>query len=189
VSVANLPFRCAGATPAAISLGTITPINQPIARLYGPTTTEMPVARSQAPWRAPIQAALCRQRAHHHGWRQDQIPIVLAAEPVPHFPRLRALALFGRRPPQCEPRLVIAGVQKPAHEWARPVPAARRRSRERPWARRKGWLLRKSRAAAHGQLSKIRVRDTAEGDEPTTTGRAQGAGRSIRGARPAKEQW
>jgi hypothetical protein len=30
-----LPFRCAGATPAAISLGTITPINQPIASRYG----------------------------------------------------------------------------------------------------------------------------------------------------------
>jgi hypothetical protein len=31
VSVANLLFRCAGATPAAIFVGPITPINQPIA--------------------------------------------------------------------------------------------------------------------------------------------------------------
>src|SRR5882762_2641071 len=36
-----------------------------------------------------------------------QIPVVLAAQPVPNFPRLRALALFGRRsveraePPCC----------------------------------------------------------------------------------------
>jgi len=29
-----------------------------------------------------------------------QIPIVLAAPPLPNFPRLRALALFGRRPHQ-----------------------------------------------------------------------------------------
>jgi hypothetical protein len=47
----------------------------------------------------PMQVA---HRAHHHRRRQDQIPIALAAEPVPHFPRLRALVLFGRRPPQCE---------------------------------------------------------------------------------------
>jgi len=39
---------------------------------------------------------------------------VLAAQPVPNFPRLRALALFGRRPAQHAERLVVAGVQKPA---------------------------------------------------------------------------
>jgi hypothetical protein len=31
---------------------------------------------------------------------------------VPYFPRLRALALFGRRPAQSAERLVVAGVQK-----------------------------------------------------------------------------
>jgi hypothetical protein len=36
VSVANLPLRCAGATPAAISLGPITPIDEPITRRCGP---------------------------------------------------------------------------------------------------------------------------------------------------------
>src|SRR6266851_4335165 len=30
-----------------------------------------------------------------------------AAPPVPHFPRFRALALFGRRPPQCVDSLVM----------------------------------------------------------------------------------
>ena len=35
---------------------------------------------------------------------------------VPHFPRLRALALFGRRLVERAERLGIAGVQKPAHE-------------------------------------------------------------------------
>jgi hypothetical protein len=41
--------------------------------------------------------------------RSNPHPIALAAEPVPHFPRPRALALFGRPPPQCEAPLVIAG--------------------------------------------------------------------------------
>src|SRR5262249_33058153 len=39
--------------------------------------------------------------------------MALAAQPPRNFPRLRALALFGRRPPQCDAPLVIAGVQKP----------------------------------------------------------------------------
>jgi hypothetical protein len=33
--------------------------------------------------------------------------IALAAQPLPNFPRLRALALFGRRPPECEAPLVM----------------------------------------------------------------------------------
>jgi hypothetical protein len=35
-------------------------------------------------------------------------------QPVPKTPRLRALALFGRRPAERAESLVIAGVQKPA---------------------------------------------------------------------------
>src|SRR6266849_2997345 len=35
------------------------------------------------------------------------ISIAPAAPPVPHFPRFRALALFGRRPPQCVDSLVM----------------------------------------------------------------------------------
>ncbi len=42
-----------------------------------------------------------------YGRRETQIPIALAAQPAPNFPRLRALALFGRRPPECEAPLVI----------------------------------------------------------------------------------
>jgi hypothetical protein len=34
----------------------------------------------------------------------------------PYFPRLRALALFGRRPAQSAERLVVAGVQKPEQQ-------------------------------------------------------------------------
>ena len=55
----------------------------------------------------PIQVAWRQLRAHHHGRRENQIPIALAAQPAPNFPRLRALALFGRRPPECEAPLVI----------------------------------------------------------------------------------
>ena len=55
----------------------------------------------------PIQVAWRQLRAHHHGRRESQIPIALAAQPAPNFPRLRALALFGRRPPECEAPLVI----------------------------------------------------------------------------------
>ncbi len=59
-------------------------------------TTEMPSARFLAPLPTPMQVALCQHRAHH-GRRENQIPIALAAHPAPNFPRLRALALFGRR--------------------------------------------------------------------------------------------
>jgi hypothetical protein len=52
-----------------------------------------------------MQVAWRRRRAHHHRQRENQIPIALAAQPAPNFPRLRALALFGRRPPQRVVRL------------------------------------------------------------------------------------
>jgi len=55
VSIADLPFRCAGGTPAAISLGPIMPINEPIDTVYA--TTEIPIARFQAPFRTPMQVA------------------------------------------------------------------------------------------------------------------------------------
>jgi hypothetical protein len=35
VSVADLPFRCAGGPPATISLGPVTPMSEPIASRYG----------------------------------------------------------------------------------------------------------------------------------------------------------
>ena len=50
---------------------------------------------------------LAPARIHHHGRRENQIPIALAAQPEPNFPRLRALALFGCRPPECEASLVM----------------------------------------------------------------------------------
>ena len=45
---------------------------------------------------------------------RGSIPIAPAAPPLPHRPRFRALALFGRRPYQRVEGLVIAGAQKPA---------------------------------------------------------------------------
>ena len=44
-----------------------------------------------------------------------QFPKEPAAPLVPHFPRFRALALFGRRPLQRGEGLVIAGGRKPTH--------------------------------------------------------------------------
>ena len=45
-----------------------------------------------------------------------QFPKEPAAPLVPHFPRFRALALFGRRPLQRGEGLVIAGGRKPTHK-------------------------------------------------------------------------
>ena len=57
-----------------------------------------------------------------------QFPKEPAAPLVPHFPRFRALALFGRRPLQRGEGLVIAGGRKPTQKrsWAgsRPRSAA-----------------------------------------------------------------
>ena len=49
-----------------------------------------------------MQVAWCPHRAHHHRRRENQIPIAPAAQPASNFPRLRALALFGRRTPERE---------------------------------------------------------------------------------------
>ena len=47
--------------------------------------------------------------------RRRQIPIAPAAPSVPHIPRFRALALFGRRPPSVW-MVRHAGIRKPAQE-------------------------------------------------------------------------
>jgi hypothetical protein len=47
--------------------------------------------------------------------RCGQFPIALAAPSVPYPLRFRALALFGRRPPERVVGIVAAGVRKPAH--------------------------------------------------------------------------
>jgi hypothetical protein len=50
----------------------------------------------------------------HQASRRDQIPIVLAASPLHHPPRFRALALFGRRPHQRVDSSINPGDRKPA---------------------------------------------------------------------------
>ena len=50
-----------------------------------------------------------------------QFPKEPAAPLVPHFPRFRALALFGRRPLQRGEGLVIAGGRKPTHKQTSPL--------------------------------------------------------------------
>ena len=81
------------ARPAA---GAVTPPCSPL--LYGKPSTAT----------APTQ--------HRQAIPRGSIPIAPAAPPLPHRPRFRALALFGRRPYQRVEGLVIAGVQKPAQE-------------------------------------------------------------------------
>jgi hypothetical protein len=48
-------------------------------------------------WVLPPPVESCPHHVYHQDRRQHQIPTALAARPVPNFPRLRALALFGRR--------------------------------------------------------------------------------------------
>ena len=61
---------------------------------------EMPIPRFQSRLCADPPAASCRRHIQHRDRRRHQIPIAPVAPPVPNFPRLRALALFRRRPPQ-----------------------------------------------------------------------------------------
>ena len=68
----------------------------PVAALHAPA--EMLTAFSSVPRYAEIHVASCSRRAHHRERRRRASLIALAAPSVPNFPRLRALALFGRRP-------------------------------------------------------------------------------------------
>jgi hypothetical protein len=47
---------------------------------------------------------------------QAEIPIALAAQPLPSVPRLRASTLFRRRLAERAATLGVAGVQKPVQE-------------------------------------------------------------------------
>ena len=56
---------------------------------------------------AKVVQAFCSRRVHHRDRHQQTIPIALAALPGATLPRLRALALFGRRSPQRVDSLVM----------------------------------------------------------------------------------
>jgi hypothetical protein len=70
-------------------------------------SAQMPVARSRRRLCLHPKVPSSLRDVHRRGRRSDQIPIAPAAGPVQNFPRLRALALFGRRsvepaePPRC----------------------------------------------------------------------------------------
>src|SRR5271156_2876346 len=80
-------------------------VHRPIHR-FVPTPTTVLRAKaiaSTAPARPPSDQ------------RRGQFPIALAAPSVPYPPQFRALALFGRRPPERVVGIVGAGIRKPAH--------------------------------------------------------------------------
>src|SRR5271155_4279965 len=95
-------------------------VHRPIHR-FVPTPTTVLRAKaiaSTAPARPPSDQ------------RRGQFPIALAAPSVPYPPQFRALALFGRRPPERVVGIVGAGIRKPAQEQNQHVllPRGRRRS-------------------------------------------------------------
>jgi hypothetical protein len=97
----------AGAQPAAPHLASAPSIHQQRRRQSGRATcgprfpsTRVSVSRAKA---SASTAAVQHQQARIQG----QIPIAPAAPPLPHWPRFRALALFGRR---------HSGVRKPAQK-------------------------------------------------------------------------
>ena len=79
------------------SLGAI-PVDQFTSRLLLHFTrlSRCPLHYLRFPGPQTLHVASCSRRAYHRERRRHLI--APAAEPVPNFPRLRALALFGRRP-------------------------------------------------------------------------------------------
>ena len=73
---------------------------------------------------AKVVEAFCSRRVHHRDRHQHTIPIALAALPGAILPRLRALALFGRRSPQRVDSLVMPAsenLDKPRHANVEPA--------------------------------------------------------------------
>src|ERR1700686_677685 len=83
--------------------------------------------RHPPPGRAPCDPQLCTHTYHRPPSQNDRVdrcrdPTLRSnlhsacCTSVPYPPRFRALALFGRRPPERVVGIVGAGVRKPAHE-------------------------------------------------------------------------
>ena len=72
---------------------------------------------------AKVVQAFCSRRVHHRDRHQHTIPIALAALPGAILPRLRALALFGRRSPQRVDSLVMPASEN-LHRTGRSVSGA-----------------------------------------------------------------
>ena len=92
-------------------------IHQPsVATLHAPA--EMPTALSSVPRYADV--ASCSRRAYHRERSPILNPHSAGCTAEPNSPRLRALALFGRRLAERAERLVVAGVQKPTQNQKSP---------------------------------------------------------------------
>ena len=100
MSVATSPFRCAGPMPATIPLDPVTALDAPSARW------SVPSACRHVCYILPISPECrCAGRILSASYPSSNSappsnPHSAVAPPVPNLPRLRALALFGRRPPQ-----------------------------------------------------------------------------------------
>jgi hypothetical protein len=108
-------------TAIAASARTATPPLAPIARIRPSSPRQSTRATCRTGFRLPTRTYVLTQNERPRRLAQTfphrtpgQIPIEPAAPPAPHFPRFRALALFGRRPHQRVDGLVIAGIRKPA---------------------------------------------------------------------------
>ena len=112
MSVAIFPFRCAGPRRQR-SLSTRS-TRSTCRALFNPAQAlaEMLIIRFQSRQWADPPAASSRCYIHPPARRRYQIPIAPAAPPVPNFPPLRALALFGRRPPQRVEEVVMPSSKK-----------------------------------------------------------------------------
>ena len=92
-------MRVANSLPGAVHQSTHRPLMHPACPPRCPL--------SWAPLHADMHVVWCCARAYHRERRRHAIPIALAAPSALHCPRLRALALFGRRPLQRVVSLVI----------------------------------------------------------------------------------
>ena len=107
----NARYSCwlsAGSAQARIGALDLPAVAPPILSRYAQ------IARPQRRIR-PCLAENRSRQSHRaqapHARPRGEIPIAPAAPPLPHIPRFRALALFGRRPPERVDRLVIPATE------------------------------------------------------------------------------
>jgi hypothetical protein len=82
-TVAALPFRCAGSTPAAISLRPIATINARLARSSAPNTSRNASCTRPTSRATTLQLASCRRPAHNRDRRDIKLHSLLASAQPP----------------------------------------------------------------------------------------------------------
>src|SRR5271170_2155475 len=105
----------AGSLPAAPTIVPVCQISPHSHRQSGRAPSDPSVCTNTYVLRAKAIASTAPARPPSDQ-RCGQFPIALAAPSVPYPPQFRALALFGRRPPERVVGIVGAGIRKPAHE-------------------------------------------------------------------------